>query len=162
MNMHRWGGVSAVLLLTVGLQAVAAPAFDLQAHRGGRGLLPESTLAAFENAIRMGVVTLESDIAITVDGVAVLSHNPALNPEITRDAKGQWLPATGPLIRTLTLAQVQDYDVGRIDPASRYARSFPTQQPRDGQRIPTLAALFKLVTDLGASELQLVCAAPNR
>ena len=154
MNMHRWGGVSAVLLLTVGLQAVAAPAFDLQAHRGGRGLLPESTLAAFENAIRMGVVTLESDIAITVDGVAVLSHNPALNPEITRDAKGQWLPATGPLIRTLTLAQLQDYDVGRIDPASRYARSFPNQQPRDGQRIPTLAALFKLVTDLGANELQ--------
>ena len=154
MNMHRWGGVSAALLLTVGLQAVAAPAFDLQAHRGGRGLLPESTLAAFENAIRMGVVTLESDIAITVDGVAVLSHNPALNPEITRDAKGQWLPATGPLIRTLTLAQLQDYDVGRIDPASRYARSFPNQQPRDGQRIPTLAALFKLVTDLGANEIQ--------
>ena len=132
----------------------ATQAFDLQAHRGGRGLLPESTLAAFENAIRMGVSTLESDIAITADGVPVLSHNPAPNPEITRDEKGQWLKANGPFIRHLTLAQLQAYDVGRIDPASRYARSFPDQQPRDGQRIPTLAAVFKLVNDLGAKDIQ--------
>ena len=132
----------------------ATQAFDLQAHRGGRGLLPESTLAAFENAIRMGVSTLESDIAITADGVPVLSHNPAPNPEITRDEKGQWLKAAGPFIRHLTLAQLQAYDVGRIDPASRYARSFPDQQPRDGQRIPTLAALFKLVNDLGATQIE--------
>ena len=132
----------------------ATQAFDLQAHRGGRGLLPESTLAAFENAIRMGVSTLESDIAITADGVPVLSHNPAPNPEITRDEKGQWLKANGPFIRHLTLAQLQAYDVGRIDPASRYARSFPDQQPRDGQRIPTLAALFKLVNDLGATQIE--------
>ena len=144
----------AALVFALGLQAAGAQAFDLQAHRGGRGLLPESTLAAFENAIRMGVVTLESDIAITADGVPVLSHDPALNPAITRDAKGQWLTATGPLVRTLTLAQLQAYDVGRIDPASRYASTFPNQQPRDGQRIPTLADLFKLVNDLGAKDIQ--------
>ena len=144
----------AALVFALGLQAAGAQAFDLQAHRGGRGLLPESTLVAFENAIRMGVVTLESDIAITADGVPVLSHDPALNPAITRDAKGQWLTATGPLVRTLTLAQLQAYDVGRIDPASRYASTFPNQQPRDGQRIPTLADLFKLVNDLGAKDIQ--------
>jgi len=38
-----------------------AAAFDLQAHRGGRGLRPENTLAAFENAIAIGVTTLELD-----------------------------------------------------------------------------------------------------
>ena len=41
----------------------AAAAFDLQAHRGGRGLAPESTLAAFRNAIALGVTTLETDLA---------------------------------------------------------------------------------------------------
>ena len=154
MNIHRLLGMGAIVLFALNLTAVAAPTFDLQAHRGGRGLLPENTLVAFENAIRMGVVTLESDIAITADGVPVLSHDPALNPAITRDAKGQWLQGSGPLIRTLTVAQLQAYDVGRIDPASRYASTFPTQQPRDGQRIPTLAALFKLVNELGAKNIQ--------
>ncbi len=140
----------------IGLALVMSPAraFDLQAHRGGRGLLPENTLAAFENALKLGVTTLELDIAITADGVAVISHDPALNPAITRDASGQWLTQRGPLIKSLTLAELQRYQVGRIDPASPYGRQFPEQAARDEQRIPTLASLFKLVKDLGADEVQ--------
>ena len=135
------------------LASANALAFDLQAHRGGRGLLPENTLASFENAIRMGVTTLELDIAITADGVPVISHDPALNPAITRDASGQWLKAHEPLIKSLTLAQLQSYDVGRLNPGHDYGREFPEQQPRDGQRIPTLASLFKLVNELGATDI---------
>lgn len=134
--------------------ALQGNAFDLQAHRGGRGLMPENTLAAFENAIRLGVTTLELDIAITADGVPVISHDPALNPAITRDADGQWLTQSGPLIKSLTLAQLQRYQLGRIDPASPYGRPFASQAARDGQRIPTLAALFKLVKDLGADTVE--------
>ena len=124
--------------------AVAAHGFDLQGHRGTRGLMPENTLAAFERALEIGVTTLELDIAITADGVPVISHDPALNPALTRDRSGQWLKATGPLIRSLTLEQLQAYDIGRVDPASAYGRQFPLQQARDGERVPTLAALFKL------------------
>nr|WP_279343609.1 glycerophosphodiester phosphodiesterase [Variovorax terrae] len=122
----------------------------MQAHRGGRGLAPENTLAAFEHALEIGVTTLELDVGITVDGVAVVSHDPYLNPAITRDASGQWLAAKGPLIKSLTLAQLQTYDVGRINPASPYAAQFGTQAPRDGQRVPTLASLFALVKNYGA------------
>jgi glycerophosphoryl diester phosphodiesterase len=66
-------------LIALGALASTAPAeaFDLQAHRGGRGLRPENTLVSFENALRLGVTTLELDIAITADGVAVISHDPA-------------------------------------------------------------------------------------
>ena len=155
------------LLIALGLQCAtaqpdapsatpkpAAQPFDLQAHRGGRGLLPENTLVAFEAAIRLGVSTLESDIAITADGIPVLSHNPALNPDITRDGSGQWLKTTGPLIRHLTLAQLQGYDVGRINPATPYAASFAQQQAHDGQRIPTLASLFQRVNELGAQHIE--------
>ncbi|WP_413895606.1 glycerophosphodiester phosphodiesterase [Rhodoferax sp.] len=145
--------LSRAWVLSLVLSTPHAHAFDLQAHRGGRGLLPENTLASFENALRMGTTTIELDIAITADGVPVISHDSALNPAITRDANGRWLSARGPLIRSLTLAQVQSYDVGRINPSSAYAREFPHQQPRDGQRIPTLAALFKLVNDLGANDV---------
>ncbi len=48
--------------------------FDLQAHRGGAGLAPENTIAAFANALQIGVSTLECDVHITADGVPVLSH----------------------------------------------------------------------------------------
>jgi len=144
-----------LLVLCLGL-ALGAPALalDVQAHRGGRGLRPENTLAAFENAIRMGVTTLELDIGITADGVAVISHEPALYPGTARDADGRWLKEPGPLIRSLTLAEVQRYDVGRLNPDSAYGKPFATQQPVDGQRIPTLASLFALVEKLGANDVQ--------
>jgi len=147
----------ALLRIGAGLLALAALpalAFDLQAHRGGRGLAPENTLAAFENALLLGVDTLELDIGLTADGVVVISHDTALNPEHTRDAQGRWLPAQGPAIRSLTLAQLQAYDVGRLQPDTSYARQFPRQRAHDGERIPTLAALFALVKSLGASAVR--------
>lgn len=51
------------------------PRFDVQAHRGGAGLWPENTLAAFANAIELGVTTLELDAHVTLDGVAVVHHD---------------------------------------------------------------------------------------
>jgi len=145
------------LLACVAACALLSPAFafDLQGHRGTRGNAPENTLPAFERALEIGVDTLELDIGITADGVVVISHDPYLNPAITRDANGQWLPGTkGPLIRTLTLAQLQAYDVGRINPDSAYGKTFSTQQPRDGTRIPTLASLFDRVKQLAAHEVR--------
>ena len=139
------------------LLALASPvsAFDLQAHRGGRGLMPENTLPAFEHALALGVDTLELDIAVTADGVVVISHDPYLSGLIVRDAAGRFLPAgKGPLIKSLTLAQLQAYQLGRIQPGTPYASTFATQQSRDGIRIPTLAALFDRVKALGADDVR--------
>jgi glycerophosphoryl diester phosphodiesterase len=133
--------------------AGAAQAFDLQAHRGGRGLHPENTLTAFESAARLGVTTLELDIGITADGVPVVSHDRALNPFFTRDARGEWLPARGPLVHALSLSQLQTYDVGRLQPGTNYAREFNLQQAVDGERVPTLAAVFERVKTLGFGQL---------
>jgi glycerophosphoryl diester phosphodiesterase len=142
-------------LLVAGCAAILPTAkqhFDLQAHRGGRGLAPENTLAAFSNAIDLGVTTLELDIGLTADGVVVISHDTALNADHTRDANGAWLASKkGPAVRSLTLAQLQAYDVGRLNPASSYGKQFALQQPRDGERIPTLAALFDQVRARGAN-----------
>jgi glycerophosphoryl diester phosphodiesterase len=62
----------------------AAVAFDLQGHRGARGLAPENTLAAFSTALSIGVTTLELDLAMTSDGILVVSHDRRLNPDHTR------------------------------------------------------------------------------
>jgi glycerophosphoryl diester phosphodiesterase len=94
------------------------------------------------------------DAAITADGVVVVSHDPALNPSFTRDANGQWLKGRGPLIRSLTYAQLQAYDVGRIDPDSDYSRQFPGQESKDGERLPTLASVFARVKALGADHVR--------
>lgn len=128
----------------------AGHAFDLQGHRGARGLAPENTLAGFERALEIGVTTLEMDVAVTADGVVVASHDPALNPAITRDAAGRWLQGRGPLIHALSYGELRAFDVGRIDPTSSYARRFTEQVPRDGERVPTLAAVFARVNALGA------------
>lgn len=147
---------AAALLLAAAGAAMVLPAaaFELQGHRGARGLLPENTLAGFERTLDIGVTTLELDIAITADGVPVIAHDTTLNAALTRDAQGQWIKAPGPLIKSLRLDQLQTYDVGRLDPTSAYARDFPLQQPQDGQRIPTLAALFDLVKQRGADSVR--------
>ena len=123
---------------------MSAGAFDLQAHRGGRGLTPESTLAGFRNAISLGVTTLETDLAVTKDGVLVLSHEPRLNPDLVRGPDGKWLGGVGPTIHSLTLAELKTYDIGRLNPATKYGQQFPTQTPHDGERFPTLAELYAM------------------
>ena len=133
----------------------AAWGFDLQGHRGARGLAPENTLPAFERALEIGVTTLELDVGVSADGVVVVSHDPYLNPQIVRDASGQWLAGSkGPLIRSLSFAQLQAYELGRIKPETPYAAQFNTQQPRDGTRMPALAALFDRVKALGADTVR--------
>jgi glycerophosphoryl diester phosphodiesterase len=120
------------------------PRFDLQGHRGARGLAPENTLTGFHKALRLGVDTLELDLALTRDNVLVVTHDPALNPDIVRWPDGEWLNATGPAIRSLTLDEVKRFDVGRLKPDSRYAKMFPDQEPTDGERIPTLKEVVDL------------------
>ena len=132
----------------------AAFAFDLQGHRGTRGLAPENTLPAFIRALALGVNTLELDTGITKDGIVVISHNTVLNPDITRDREGKWLDRPGPPIYALTFAELQEYDVGRIKPNSEYAKGFPEQKAVDGTRIPKLADLFALVRKSGNEQVR--------
>ena len=143
-------------LVCLGLLLAIAPAwaFELQGHRGARGLAPENTLAGFEAALAIGVTTLELDVVLSADGVPVISHDPVLNPDISRDASGRWLQSSEQTIERLSVDQLQAWDVGRINPASRYARDFPDQVPRDGERIPTLAALFERVHALRADRVR--------
>ena len=143
-----------VVALLMALAWGQAAAFDLQGHRGARGLAPENTLAGFEQALMLGVTTLELDVVISADGVPVISHDPVLNPDITRDASGRWLQERSQPIHLLTALELQAWDVGRINPLSRYARDFAEQVPRDGERIPTLAALFERVQQLGADNVR--------
>lgn len=135
-------------------QAEQSAVFDLQGHRGARGLRPENTLAAFTWALELGVRTLELDCAVTRDGVVVVSHDSTLNPDLTRDSSGQFLEATGRPLNALSYAELQQYDVGRLRPGSEHAARFPEQQAVDGERIPRLADVYALVQRSGNRDVR--------
>jgi glycerophosphoryl diester phosphodiesterase len=70
------------------------PTFDFEAHRGGRGLMPENTIPAMRNAVGMEKVqTLEMDVVITKDGQVLVSHDPYFNANITTTPEGKYLTA---------------------------------------------------------------------
>ena len=116
--------------------------FEVQGHRGARGLFPENTLEGFRSVVALGVDAVELDVAVTADGVPVVFHDVALHGDVVRGPDGAWLAREGPLLRSLTLAELSHYDVGRLRPGSAYAAAYPLQVPCDGARIPTLAEVF--------------------
>lgn len=132
----------------------ASPPFDLQGHRGARGLAPENTLAGFVRALETGVSTLELDIGMSRDGVVVIHHDQRLNPDIARNISGAWVAAPGPLIRDLSFAEIGEYNAGMLRPGTAYAERFPEQTARDGARIPSLAQLFELIQKRGDTRVR--------
>lgn len=54
------------------------------AHRGASAHAPENTLEAFRLALRLGTRSLESDVWLTRDGVAVLDHDGVVGSRLRR------------------------------------------------------------------------------
>ncbi len=130
----------------------AIPSTLVIGHQGAAGLLPGNTLAGFARAIALGVDAIELDTLITADGILVVHHDFTLHPDRTRTADGRWLADSNRIpIKDLTLDQLQSYDVGRLKPGSKTARSIPGQAAADGQKIPTLKEVLEIAEDAGAA-----------
>mgnify|MGYP006301404625 CR=1 FL=1 len=101
--------------------------FDLQGHRGARGLMPENTIPAFLKAMELGVDTVELDLVVTADNRILVSHEPWFSHLFTTAPDGT--PVTEEEERSLniykmTYEQTRQYDVGkRVNP------NYPNQQP---------------------------------
>jgi glycerophosphoryl diester phosphodiesterase len=149
MNVLR-----ALVAAAATLAALPVAGFDLEGHRGARGLAPENTLPGFAKALEIGVSTLELDLGMTKDGVVVVHHEARLIPETTRDAHGEFLSEVGPPLLKLTFEELRRYDVGRLKPRTPYARRFPAQQPADPARVPSLAEVFELAKRAGAEHVR--------
>ena len=72
------------------------------AHRGGRGLAPEGTMAAFDQAVSLGVDVLEFDTHLTKDGHLVVIHDPTVDR--TTNGTGK--------VNEMTLKEIQNLDAG--------------------------------------------------
>ena len=115
-----------VWLIHTALMAQPPRSYELQGHRGCRGLMPENTIPAFLKALDLGVNTLELDVVISQDRQVVVSHEPYFNAEFSLKPDGT--PVTKAEQKSLNLyhmpyAQIQTYDVG-----SAGNPRFPEQQ----------------------------------
>jgi glycerophosphoryl diester phosphodiesterase len=131
--------------------------FDLQGHRGARGLRPENTLPSFEAALDTGVRTIETDLHLTRDGFVVLCHDPHLAEPPCRlpdPAPADTPPLTGrPAVSRLTLNELHRYRADRNPHPGRFpdqdaavtplARAFAEENGIDPYGIPTLVDLFR-------------------
>ena len=141
--------LAALVVLGAGAEAASARSFDLEGHRGTRGLRPENTLAAFGKALEVGVTTLELDTGVTKDGVVVVSHERRIS---SLECQG---PYVGKLIHELTYAQIQKLDCGTRHPADPSTDPFVgTQEAVPGTHMPSLAQVFQLVNRYGADKVQ--------
>ena len=122
----------------------------IEGHRGFRARWPENTLPGFLAALRLGVDAIELDAGLSRDGVVVICHDAALDPDLTRDAAGRWIESPGPPLLQMTLSELRHFDIGRARPGGPTARAFPRQQPVDGARVPTLAEVFEAASDFAA------------
>lgn len=119
--------VMILIFLVSTLQAqYSTPKFDVQGHRGARGLMPENTVPAFLLALDSGVTTIELDLAVTKDKQLVVSHEPWMNHLICLDPSGNTIDSVQAMrtnLYQMTYDEVKLWDCG-----SKGNARFPEQQ----------------------------------
>jgi glycerophosphoryl diester phosphodiesterase len=164
MNKSNWKcsaivGLAATILVSgvnmgsvSNVEAKAMPQiFDFEAHRGGRDARPENTLVSFAYAMELGVTTLEMDMQMTKDGRIVISHNPFMNRNLAKGPNGKYVESGKYDIRTMTLDQIKQFDVGTMNPAAGdyYEGHGKTQVSVPETKLPTLEEVFELANAYG-------------
>lgn len=134
-------------------------AFDVSAHRGGRGLRPENTLPSFESGLDNLITSIETDTGVTTDRKSLIWHDQFLNPESCRRADGKPYTIDNRVyIRDISMAEAQHtficdklrskaFPDQRNDQAfSPVASAFARQEGLRSPYVPTHAAqLFEFV-----------------
>jgi glycerophosphoryl diester phosphodiesterase len=124
-------------------KAIQFPSFSAEAHRGGRGLMPENTIIAMQNAMTLPqITTLEMDTHITKDGQVIVVHDDYLNPNFALTPEGKEIPKTDAkkyVIYGLDYNVLKTFDVG-----SKKYTNFP-QQKKVKTYMPLLADLIDTV-----------------
>lgn len=122
---------------------VNLPSFDLEGHRGCRGLMPENTIPAYLRALEIkAVTTLEMDAVITKDSQVIMSHEPFYNHEITTRVNGDAVTEAEEKslnIYKMTYDETLQFDVG-IKPHPRFK-----QQQKIAVHKPLLKDVFDSV-----------------
>ena len=127
------------LLFATSALAQTSPTFEIEGHRGARGLLPENTIPSFIKALEYGVKTIELDVVVSRDNKLVVSHEPWFSSVISLDPKGNPIPAEKQKehnIYNMNYSEIKKYDVGSLG-----NKDFPEQQKMKTYK-PLLSEVF--------------------
>jgi len=115
--------------------------FDLEGHRGARGLYPENTIVAYKSGIDNGVTTIEMDTCISKDMQVIMSHDPFLNPDFCLNPSGELIANESIAMSQYRLFDM-DYDtIAKCDCGIRGNPHFPEQKKMSAFK-PTLSQVF--------------------
>lgn len=126
------------LFVLISIEIFSQPTFDIEGHRGARGLYPENTITAFIEAVKLGVNTLEMDVVVSKDNQLVVSHEPWFNTDICSTPNGKSVEGKINLYQ-LTYDEIKKYDCG-----SRGNPKFP-EQKKISERKPLLSEVIDTV-----------------
>jgi len=115
-----------ILLATAMSYQSSAQSFDIQGHRGCRGLMPENSIPGFLKAIDLGVKTLELDVVISGDGKVVVSHDIFFSSIFCVNELG--LPLDKKDEQSLNIFRMDYEDVRMFDCGIKGNKDFPEQQ----------------------------------
>lgn len=139
----------AVLLLLLmslafrpGNKATLPSAFDVEGHRGCRGLMPENSIPAFLKALDLGVTTLEMDVVISKDNQVVVSHEPYFSAAYCIKPDGT--PVSKNEQKNLVLYQMNYADIKQYDTGSNGNPAFPEQEKKKTHK-PLLSEVIEQV-----------------
>lgn len=124
-NLRNATVLAITALMLSQLQSLSQTAFDLQGHRGCRGLMPENTIPAMIRALQLGVTTLEMDVVVSRDSQVVVSHDPFMNAEFCLRPDGKSIDRTEE--RELRLFGMDYAEIARWDVGSKPYPKFPEQ-----------------------------------
>lgn len=119
---------------------------EVYAHRGARSYAPENSIPGYSTGLAIGTHWVDMDIVMTKDGEVVVSHDIRLNPDIVRGTDGKFI-SERKLVKSLSLDEIKQYDVGRMDTSSSYSKFFPAQVGMDGITMPTLREVIRYVNN---------------
>ncbi|RZK50874.1 MAG: glycerophosphodiester phosphodiesterase [Pedobacter sp.] len=129
--------------LSASSTALSFPSFSAEAHRGGRGLMPENTIVAMLAALKNDkVTTLEMDTHITKDKQVIVTHDPQLNPNYMLTPQGVEIPKTDN--KKYVVYQMNYDEIKAFDNGSKGNPAFP-QQEKVKAYIPKLSDLIEAV-----------------
>lgn len=120
------------------------PKFDIQGHRGARGLMPENTIPAFLLALDSGVTTIELDLAVTKDKKLVVSHEPWMNAAICTDPNGNSFDEKDE--HKFNIYKMNYDEVARWDCGFKGNPRFPQQQKMNAYK-PLLTDVIVAIED---------------
>jgi glycerophosphoryl diester phosphodiesterase len=129
------------LIIVPNLFSQTSATFDIQGHRGCRGLMPENSIPAFLKAIEIGVNTLELDTVISRDNQIVVSHDPYFSADISLDKNGEPIPPekqTEYNLFKMDYSEIKLFDVGSLG-----NKRFPDQQKIKVAK-PLLSEVFRV------------------